>query len=420
MTFKLPICNPSPYPRRGHVTIPLPRVNEEARRAGRSELGVGPGAGPVTLLDAAGEPLPSQLDDILPGDPSSAALCFSLTEELRPGTEADYREPALCVTVAGRKSPAAGRVIDPKLALDVIKLGGETRGVKLLNSRLEVWFNFAPSLHEEGQHWYAGAATSVRLDGDELLDPNSSWEIHDWEKRCMQLYYLRLPRPAWAPNFYLDVGLVGQPYQLKSTSVGPVRVSFTVASPPFEYVYGDPLTRQERSLECRLYRVISLYAGADYVSEELCVKGVPKGGDSAGGVPLSFIASYFTYINAMRLHYSRYANVPDWFAVSSLARPFISYGFATDVHAGPVTKPHPGFPNWDKEENSFSWQLYPSQYARCLHLFMRFRPGVEGAGSENFSAYEARKADEARQHFEDRTGQRWYEEIFKPLGLRIG
>lgn len=419
MTFKLPICNPSDYPRGGYVTVPLSRVNRFARQSGAEE--VKPGR--VTLRDERRNLLPAQVDEVL--DEDASVLCFSLAEALKPGEDEHYTAATQFVTVEGAAAGAAGGgaapVLDDKLGLDVVRLEGEARGVKLKNSRLELWFNLAPSLNQKEQKWYAGAATSVLLDGQEMLDPNPFYESHDWEKRCLQVDLIRLPCPAWDPAFELDVPMDGRPYEVVSESRGPVRVSFTAASPPFPYRYTDPLTGEAREMQCRLYRVISLYAGADHVAEELFVRGMPAG--AAGGTKahsLAFVARYFTYVNVMELCYSRFANIPDWFAVSSLRRPYLSYGFATDIHAGPVAKPHPAYPDWNKEEKCFSWELYPCTRARAVHLFMRYRPVERDLREgEEFSRYEAERREEAKRHFEHRTGKTWYEEVYKPLGLML-
>lgn len=73
------------------------------------------------------------------------------------------------------------------------------------------------------------------------------------------------------------------------------------------------------------------------------------------------------------------------------------YGFATDVHAGPVANPHPGFPDADRRHRTFSWELYPSTHATCLHLFMH----------------------DGRRWFDDRIGRAWYEQLYRPLVARL-
>lgn len=420
MSITLSICNPSDYRRKGHVSVPLQRVNEIARRQGEAEI-----ATPrVVLLANSKTRLPAQIDELIRGDWSSAVLSFAVEEWLEPGGNPHYRVPGLTVSVEpeppARPSGAAqggGPSTDPRLSLEVVQVGGKAHGVKLRNSRLELWFNLVPTLHEQEQRWYAGAATTVLLEEREMLDPNPAWEAHASEKRCMQVDYIRLP--------LLDVPMFNQPYEIFGSSTGPVRASFTAASQPFDYRYRGPLSGKEHHLKCRLFRVISLYANAEHVTEELFVRGLPEGGDGGGAEFPTFIASYFAYVNAMKLHCSAFPHIPDWFAVSSLARPYLSYGFATDMHAGAVSLPHPQYPHWAEEEHSFSWPLYPAVRAKCVHLFSRYQPTereIETDGTIDvyaWSAYEAEKAAEARRHFEDRIGQAWYEEVFKPLGLQL-
>ena len=71
------------------------------------------------------------------------------------------------------------------------------RGIKFVNDRLEAWINLAADPENEGRNWYAGSATSVLLDGKEMLDPfkaelPSFYMCHDREKRCMQIDRLQL------------------------------------------------------------------------------------------------------------------------------------------------------------------------------------------------------------------------------------
>jgi hypothetical protein len=64
----------------------------------------------------------------------------------------------------------------------------------------------------------------------------------------------------------------------------------------------EPDTGNNRHFVCELYRVISLYAGADYLIEELFVKAKPKGEEDRiigekQVVNLYFAARYFAYMN---------------------------------------------------------------------------------------------------------------------------
>jgi hypothetical protein len=397
MKIDLQICNPSERPRSGHVTAPLGRLGVPALSPGR----VAARAGSASLS--------AQVDEVVKGDTSSRVLSILLQDCVKAG-DANYATPGL--TVSLDTQPAAGKPRPPGNSgptLDMVTSNGVTTGVKLVNERLTVWFNLVPSLNDPGQHWYAGAATSVLLGKNEVLDPNPFFLRHEWEKRCMQLDRIRLPQ--------LDVPLAGQSYDIVGQGQGPVRATFTAASEPFTYHERRPFA-PARALTCRVYRNISLYAEADYLVEEIFVRG--KAADEPGTVvPLTFIPRYFTYLNAPRLRCSCVPGIPDWFAVASLIPPFPSYGFATDVHSGPVAQPHPGYPNAEQEEKTFSWELLPCVHARCAHLFMHPRPAVrEMAPGETIEQYERERADEVRRICEDRIGNLWWAEIFKPLGLR--
>jgi hypothetical protein len=424
MSFSLPLYNPSDYWRTGHITVPWREVLKKAQEAhpNRKTAKVHLDPEQLVLLDDSNTPLPFQIDQIDPNDSSSKTLSFALNKWLEPGDN-DYSHSTGTVVVAeGRGVSPLG--IDPKL--DVYIPENSERGVKLINSRLEVWLNLIPDLKEDWRAEnpvYAGAATSVQLDGTEILDYNVAniWG-HDPEKRCMQLDYIKLPCPSWDIKLYQRVDMFNRRYRIISKSIGPVRVNVTVESDPFDHEYWDPFIGEMRQLSCNLYRVISLFASTkhipvDYILEELFVKGVPKdGGEKVGSVNLFFIPNYFTYLNALKLHSSHLEDVPDWFTVGSLARPFNGYSFATDVHVNSLSYPHPGFEKRDNEGNSFSWQLCPTRSARALHLFMRFKPSDEASPVDwKFIQLEGQKSLEAKHYFEDRTGRAWYESIYKPL-----
>ncbi len=75
----------------------------------------------------------------------------------------------------------------------------QTRGVKLLNGQLSVWFNLIPSPQDytNDWNWYSGSATSILLGEQEMLEPfkwhdtgsitEPHWMGHDPQQRCMQI-----------------------------------------------------------------------------------------------------------------------------------------------------------------------------------------------------------------------------------------
>jgi hypothetical protein len=319
-----------------------------------------------------------------------------LDHEVDPGLD-DYSRPSCSVTL-DRGKPEAHALPD----LEVDRANDNTvTAVALSNNKLRVVFSLSPSPAGDLGSWYSGSAPAVQLYGEEMLDLFRAPfpQLHDREKRCMQVDQIQVWNPAWEESLYRQIPLFEKPYELVSESVGPVRTSITVASEPFEYDYADPYSRGRRSMVCRLYRVISLFAEADYVIEELFVKAKPnRSTKTSEALTLNFIARYFCYMDLGFIpEIYRFPNIPDWFALGqpggSVHEPHPGYGFATDVHTGPILHPHPGFHDPRTAHKSFSWELMPARRAKCLHLFMHGEPGG----------------------FDSRIGHYWYEHIYKPL-----
>lgn len=386
MGFDLQIYNPSDYPRTGFVTIPWQIVG------GRT--GIQPEE--LVLHGASAEaPLLAQLDDIDPSDPTLKTLVFMLDREVDPGP-ADYSKPSYSVSV-DRGKPEAHVLPD----LEVERADDKSAIVVALNNnKLRVAFSLSPSPGDLGSG-FSGSAPAVQLYGEEMLDLFRAPfpQLHDREKRCMQINQIQIWNPAWEESPYRQIALSQKPYELVSACVGPVRTSITVTSGPFEYDYIDPYSHDRRSLVCKLYRIISLYAEADYVIEELFVKAKPDGSPgNSDAITLNFIARYFCYMDlGFMPEIYRFPNIPDWFALGqpkgSVYEPHPGYGFATDVHTGPIAYPDPGFYDPETAYKSFSWELMPARRAKCLHLFMQGEPGG----------------------FDSRIGHHWYEHIYKPL-----
>lgn len=409
MPFTLNICNPSTEERQGQVCFPWQAFHEHTKIE-ENEL----------VLRRGDKLLPYQIDTVDPKDPASKMLVFSAGSI--PGSEnfpAPISIPVTADVCEGEPNSwgDAPDLNDSNLGLDITG-----NGVKFRNRSLNVWFNLGPKLDREGQDWYAGAATSVQLHGTELLDAFiDDPAFHDIEKRCMQLNFVELFRPSWEPRHYWDLplfqkqDLFNQPYHVvSSSSAGPVRVSVTIASDPFDYSYRDPFTRETRHLECRVFRIISLYAFAEHLVEELFVKGIPQNGIAEQDyVHLYFVAHYFSYLSFLDLNISWFDFVPDWFVASNLLMPFQAYGFATDRHIAPIEHPHNGFPDCDREQCSFSFNLLPCKVAKSLHIFMRYDVPIETKPD-----YEEGR-HRARRHFEDRAGALWNEHILNPLWIAL-
>ncbi|MDJ0695087.1 hypothetical protein [Mastigocoleus sp. MO_188.B34] len=387
----LAIFNPSNYSRTGYFTLPWEPIYKKFQIPSE-ELVLS------DLHDLSHKPINAQVDRLDPEDPSRDLLVFSLAKPIYPGSESER-------LASGFIRLARGKAIPQKVGeayVDVVYGdSGQVRGVRLVNSRLIVWLNLIPSPEDNECNWFSGSASSVQLDREEILDPflaaKGEWLGQDPEKRCMQISEVLLPGSSYPKSPHYRVSLFNHSYRLISQSSGSVRASVTIASEPFDYIGADPVTGANRHLVCELYRVISLYAGADYLIEELFVKGKPKDikdsiVDSSIIVNVDFAARYFAHMDMGNTEdIEQVFPRMDWFAVGSMMSPYPAYGFATDVHIDSVTHPY------EEKENWFSWQLLPGNSAKCLHLFMRDR--AEG--------------------FDARVGHAWYEMIYHPLKARV-
>jgi hypothetical protein len=392
MRFKLSVFNPSQYRRGGYVTVPWQPIQKRT--------GIDPKN--VVLLDKSDQLLRVQVDHLDESDTSRDTFSFLLVDAIPPGAE-DYSVPSAFLRLDEGSPPSS----PASKGTHVPNLQTTEDGVELWNDTLFVSLCLSPSRGKDRNNWYAGSADSVRLYGKEILDAWMAelvgWGGHDPEKRCMQVDKLQLWNPAWKDRPFEERSMFDCPYRLVSQCLGPVRAAVTIASSPFYYQYSDPFTRQPEQMECKLYRIISLYAGANYVLEELYVKGIcPEKLQEKDGRPkmidLCFSARYFACMDlGFEPAIYSFEGVPDWFAVGApqghAFLPHPGYGFATDVHTASLVHPHPGYPNGPLAYRTFSWHISPSKNAKCLHLFMRGHP----AG------------------FDSMTGQAWYEHIFKPL-----
>jgi hypothetical protein len=385
----LSIFNPSNYWRGGHFTIPWQPIQEEFQIL-PEELVLS------DLRDLSHTPLNAQVDRIDPEDSSRDTLVFSLPKVIPPGSE-DEVLASTFVRLDRGKSVSSG-FVEPSLEI-VCGASGQVRGARLSNNRLVIWFNLIPAPKDNSQNWFSGSATSVQLDYQELLDPlrlaKGEWSGQDPEKRCMQIDRLLLPEEFHSASQYNNVSLCDRLWRLVSHSSGLVRASITIASEPFDYIHADPTTGSKQHLTCELYRVISLYAGANYLVEELYVKGKPRERDWVSERQViypDFAARYFAHMNMGRTEdIQQVFPVFDWFAIGSSEPPYPAYGLMTNVHLNFLTHPYLG------HKSHFSWQLLPSNYVKCVHLFMRGQP--EG--------------------FDARVGHLWYELIHKPLRAEI-
>lgn len=427
----LHLVNPSSYDRNGCFAAPWGPI---ARRTGLDPRS-------LSVRDEHGGPLPFQIDQVDPEDRSRDLLVVGPPGNVGGGTD-DYSKETAHVNLAAGAS-AAPLAPAPELRLDEF-LGKDEkpRAVRLTNSKLSVYLSLrgelegAASPERPRPRCFAGAATSVlfrdpgviaetrrrgllrwnasELEALDLLRAGQDWMGHYEEKRCMQIDRIQLFQdPTHGPIWDTHPLHEGE-YTLEERRVGPLRTFVTIASSPFDHEVVDPGTHGARVMTCRLFRVISLDAGADHVCEELYVKGTLAGGSGAGErrevFHPQFRARYFACMDfGQSPRTFSFHGIPDWFALSfATDRPRwghwpvtpdlpFGYGFATDVHAGFVSNPHPGFPDAAHRHRSFSWELYPATRARCVHLFMH---------------------DPARR-FDDRIGKCWYESVYRPLVARL-
>jgi hypothetical protein len=380
-TYVLSILNPSDHPRSGWVDTAWQPIQKATKIDPDKLVVLGPG----------GNPLRAQVDKVDPKDPERARLVFLLDRTVDAGRE-DYSHESGTVTLSETATPTqfehpAKAQVQPGV------------GFRLENSRLNVWFNLG---NHDGMPWFAGAASSVLLDGQEVLDAFADdFMGHDLEKRCMQVDRICLSRPAWEWTACQEERLYARPYEVVSSNSGPVRATVTIASTPFDYTFWDPQREKACRYEARLYRVLSLYVDATYIIEDLYLRAVPRDSDTGTRpIHLSFTARYFCYMEmGFEPRITHYAHIPDWLAIGSQWDPYQGYGFATDVHAEGVVNPVPDvpFPDEYRQARTYSWELGVGTGARCLHLF-RF-------GSPDSLAEE--------------TGRAWYYHVYQPLGARL-
>lgn len=385
MSVKLNIFNPSNYPRGGIVTTPWEPIYKKT------------GIPPDQFgLNQSGRELSIQIDEVVPGDPSRVTLIFNLLVDVEPGPE-NYAYPSGEV---GINSGAKRQPQIQDVQIDLIRERNVIRAVKMSNSHISIYISLWSSTDWKGERkWYAGSATSVLIDKLEFLDAFKSLSTifgHDSEKRCIQIDRIKILNSPWEDNICQLITLFDRNYQLVTYCEGPLRASITVACEPFAYDYFDITTHQKQILQCQLYRVISLYAGANFVMEEIFLRGHTDHND----MELSFIPHYFTHMDmGFNPEIYKYEDIPDWFAVGyPYLYPFQGYGFATNMQVRSLQYPHDDPPNLEYAYKRFSWELCPCRSAKCLHLFM----GKQSPPS-----------------FGHEIGNHWYTYLFRPLSVEI-
>jgi len=391
MTLKLHVYNASGYSRRGYVTTPWQPIQEQTDIEPER----------IAVFDADDKPLDTQVHRVDPADPSRDVLIFWLDKNINPARE-QYSGVSAIMTVGER----VREMSRPELKCELEGPVGDEYRLKLSNGRLAFQFELAPAPWGDERNFYAGSATSVLLEPEwsehlwtkEMLDAFDWFEEHDLEKRCMQIDRVRLSLPAWASKHEVEFSPIRQPYKLLSHSEGPVRASVSVASSPFDYKYRDPLRGVDRTLSCRLHRVISLYREANFVVDELSVRGTHDGQRKAKPVNLFFNASYFMLMNlGLDANPSTYFRIWDWFGICGAFAPNPAFGFATDAHCSTVVQGSPDYPYEERMYKAFSWELERANVASCVHIFSRCDAMT----------------------IESRAGKAWYEYVYRPLWAEL-
>jgi len=359
----LSIFNPSNYQRAGHIIMPWQAIQEKT--------GLHPQE--IILRDSNGQCLPYQIDSMDPNDASLDTLAFSLLQPVQPGP-ADYAAASDSVSIE-RGSATIEHAVEMPLVVTPETTNEQERVVGLTNSRISAWFNLLPTTGQLEANWYAGAATSIRLDDLEMLEAFkaiNNWQGHDPEKRCIQIEQIQLLHPKGDPA----IDLFNRPYQLLAHSAGPVRATITLASSPFEYSFytDDTIPERDEVRQLQLYRILSLYSGADYIIEDLFLKDVSTSRviGTTEDDHIGFVARYFAYMDlGFDPSIYQYPEAPQWFAIGSPWEPRPAYGFATDAPTVILAYPYQDPYASAHKHKRFSWQTLPCYSARCLHVFMR-------------------------------------------------
>ena len=291
---KLWIRNGAPYSRGGIVQVPWSVVAEAI-----------PGLSVDDELEIAfgGSVVPAQVD-VIQKTSDSAVVVFALPSV---GAGDEHYHSKQSAVIRRRTQPSPGRRASA---------GEREGGVYFNNDELDVWFSL--SERHGGSNQRGGAATTVQVNRFEVLDAGAAskhpFAGHDARKCAMQIDSIRMWRPPWdeyEPS-YCDFSLAGQPWTLVASGGGAVRGWATLASPPFDFSFRDLTAPARCSYNCRLYRTISLFAGADYLIEDVAVRGAPVGFE--GPRDLAFAPHYFMWSHfGLEAKITHYADIPDWF-----------------------------------------------------------------------------------------------------------
>ena len=230
------------------------------------------------------------------------------------------------------------------------------KGMKLINERIEAWFNIHQKPDYDGGDFYAGSITSLLLDNKEFLDPVNApipdrYMFHDREKRCMQIDKVQLYDSKNNLKLGDSIDLFNQSYKYKNNVSNSNKISVTLQS--CQLPYNNNIFRLERT--------ISLHSNSDYIIDDIAL--VNENGSNEN-LP-NFILSYYSHIHSKfaPLKLDIPSQLQNSFIMSNKdVYPVVSYGFISNI----AIEKYPV-----EQSNSFLWELSPCQKIRSVHSFMR-------------------------------------------------
>lgn len=335
-----------------------------------------------------------------PGDPNYRypAVDYPTAKfSLKEGTARDFRGTVSpdVLNIEHYSAPSVYQTSwDPKIDVKGVKLSNGPEG-------LQVYFSLVPRPEQWSPCNYSGAVTSIlhqrasRTTGaGEVLAPFGESP----PKRWGQLTELDFYPLSWERRWYQKQSMLGQGgyepgYTLAWSNTGPLRVTVTLRSEPIHVRYGgEPFFEPaERSLTCYLYRIISMYPGKEFYTEQLIVRPEGEGLDPRRRMSLAFRAHYHSCLGYPDVQHqlARSEDIPDYFAVwKSFAGQHRGLAFASDSHVR----------NLQVTPSEIRWRLQLGHEYRCVHHFP-------------FHCW----PDEALAPFHEVGHTAWYERLLKPL-----
>jgi|GEM_PF-3978437 len=381
------VRNPTNFPRHGFVSIPwLPLTKNEISPESH------------VRVEYNGRPLARvQIDKIrIASDPKNDdasfwELCVFVDYMERGGyvegnpifLDVLFSEPGAPPPAS---MPASTPVPPPPKKLPCVTVTSD--GVELEGERIFAYLRLPAGIPPD-DNYQGGAFTSIRLNHREILDAFKAeehpWLEHDPEKR-LQLDRVLLPNDPLSEKPLTIVKLYDRDWEYVSSGEGPARAWVVVKSPVVEY----------GSFRANLFRVISLYADADYLIEDIFVRTTSENGEPQPEGRVCFAPHFFLKMNfdlSPLMTITRVPQIPDWFSIATHRFPNQAYGFAANVAAGRIDNPPRDYPRPNKH-SSFGWECgFTADRVRCMHLFARRIP-------PNYAA--------------DETGRKWFDLIYKP------